>query len=147
MSIGAWRTNEIMRQHYCLVQGLVTMVHPKQNRSMAGTTGALGGSAEGESLHSREGSLGSILATHSRRFHEILLAVLDNKTTLEPKIDTLRIDMGLITDDRKKLKERLKTTESNLASLVPPVSDANAHIRALQDEVAHFRQRADDQEG
>ncbi|KAJ1080032.1 hypothetical protein NDU88_000254 [Pleurodeles waltl] len=71
--------------------------------------------------------------------------VLDIKTTLEPKIDILRNDMGLMREDHKKLKARVESTESSLACLRPSVAYATARIRALQKEVAYLRWRADDQ--
>ncbi|KAJ1186610.1 hypothetical protein NDU88_003391 [Pleurodeles waltl] len=75
--------------------------------------------------------LSATLVVHSCRFDEILAAVLGIKTTLEPKIDALRIDMGHMRDDHKKLKDRIEATESTLASPRPSVSDTTAHIRTL----------------
>ncbi|KAJ1163227.1 hypothetical protein NDU88_003690 [Pleurodeles waltl] len=57
--------------------------------------------APGEHRNSPDASLVVPLAEHSQRFNDILSAVLDIKTTLEPKIDTLRIDMGHLREDHK----------------------------------------------
>ncbi|KAJ1185073.1 hypothetical protein NDU88_001868 [Pleurodeles waltl] len=84
------------------------------------------------------------LAEHSQRFNEILSAVLEIKTTLEPKIDALRIDMGHMREDHKKVKEQVEATGSTLR---PTVEDAISHIRALQKEVTQLQQRVEDQEG
>ncbi|KAJ1181782.1 hypothetical protein NDU88_006981 [Pleurodeles waltl] len=85
--------------------------------------------------------LAATLAVHSQRFDEILTAVLDIKTTLEPKIDTVVIDMGHMQEDHKKLKEHVDATEFTMAALRPTVLHATSHIRALQREVAQLRQR------
>ncbi|KAJ1217818.1 hypothetical protein NDU88_005405 [Pleurodeles waltl] len=66
---------------------------------------------------------------HSQRFDEILNAVLHTKTTLEPKIDPLQMDMDHMREDHKKLKERVEAMESTMASLKPTVTDATSHIR------------------
>ncbi|KAJ1131530.1 hypothetical protein NDU88_009866 [Pleurodeles waltl] len=89
----------------------------------------------GEHRSPPNATLAAALAEHSQRFNEILSAVLDIKTTLEPKIDALCIDMGHMREDHKKLKERVKATESTVSALRPTVADATSNIRALQKKV------------
>ncbi|KAJ1111952.1 hypothetical protein NDU88_000224 [Pleurodeles waltl] len=101
----------------------------------------------GEKPTFQEDSLESSLATHSRKFDKILTAIRDIETTLEPKIDALRIDIELTGEDRKNLKEQVETTEFTLSSLGPSVANATPQTKALQDEVTYPRLRADDQEG
>ncbi|KAJ1101343.1 hypothetical protein NDU88_006412 [Pleurodeles waltl] len=93
----------------------------------------------GENMRSLPEPLAVTLAEHSQRSDEILNVVLDIKTTLEPKIAALQIDMGCMREDHKKLKERVEAMESTVASLRPTISDATTHIRALQREVAQLR--------
>ncbi|KAJ1194798.1 hypothetical protein NDU88_004084 [Pleurodeles waltl] len=52
------------------------------------------------------------LAEHSQRFNKILSAVLDIKSTLQPKIDALLIDKHHMREDHKKLKERVEAAEA-----------------------------------
>ncbi|KAJ1141427.1 hypothetical protein NDU88_007760 [Pleurodeles waltl] len=77
----------------------------------------------------------------------ILNAVQSIKSTLEPKIDALRIDMDHLREDLKKLKERVATTESTVSELRPSLADATMHIKDLQKEALHLQQRLEDQEG
>ncbi|KAJ1179269.1 hypothetical protein NDU88_004503 [Pleurodeles waltl] len=123
------------------------MVCTKQDSSLDVVPGTLSSSEVGDTMRPAGRSLENMLATHSCRFDEILLGVLDIKTSLEPKIDTLRIDMVLLREDHKKLKECIESTDSTLASFRPMVSDTSAHIKALEDEVDYLRKCADDQEG
>ncbi|KAJ1161607.1 hypothetical protein NDU88_002091 [Pleurodeles waltl] len=52
-------------------------------------------------------SVSAILAAHTQRFDNILRAVQSVKSTLEPKIDALCIDMGHLHEEHKKLKQRV----------------------------------------
>ncbi|KAJ1195666.1 hypothetical protein NDU88_004934 [Pleurodeles waltl] len=56
----------------------------------------------GERKGSRDYSLAITLVEHTQKCKDILNAVLDIKTTLEPKIDALRIDIGHLREDHKK---------------------------------------------
>ncbi|KAJ1189688.1 hypothetical protein NDU88_006430 [Pleurodeles waltl] len=58
----------------------------------------------------------------------------DIKSTLEPKIDALRIDIGHLREDRKKLKDRVETTEKTESEMHLKVADATTHINDLQKE-------------
>ncbi|KAJ1127335.1 hypothetical protein NDU88_005738 [Pleurodeles waltl] len=69
------------------------------------TSGAKRGGTEGKRLRPLDETLGNMLTAQSRRSDEILIALVDIKTTLEPKIETLQIEMGLMREDHKKLKE------------------------------------------
>ncbi|KAJ1184626.1 hypothetical protein NDU88_001429 [Pleurodeles waltl] len=70
--------------------------------SDGGGTWPQGGSKEGERQHPPDEPLGNNLSAESRRFNEILTAMVNIKTTLEPKINDLQIDMGLMREDHKK---------------------------------------------
>ncbi|KAJ1123301.1 hypothetical protein NDU88_001772 [Pleurodeles waltl] len=78
----------------------------KQDRAQLMVPGTSGVATDGCLQLPTGGSLKSTLTAHSSRFDEILAAVFDIKAMLEPKIDALKIDMGLLREDHKKLKER-----------------------------------------
>ncbi|KAJ1096781.1 hypothetical protein NDU88_001912 [Pleurodeles waltl] len=87
------------------------------------------------------------MAMHSRRFDGILAAVLDIKNSLEPKIDALQIDVGLMRGDHKKIKERVEIIKSTVASNRPTVKDTEPQIQTLEPEVEELRKRIEDLEG
>ncbi|KAJ1171484.1 hypothetical protein NDU88_003345 [Pleurodeles waltl] len=93
-------------------------------------------------------SMSAILAAHTQKFDKILRAVQSVKSTLEPKIDTLCIDMGHLRKEHKKLKERVTSMEGEVAEMGSPFATTTQHIRDLQREVSlRLHQRIEDQEG
>ncbi|KAJ1209425.1 hypothetical protein NDU88_004803 [Pleurodeles waltl] len=114
------------------------MGHNKTDRPLGTGSRALEEVALGEHRSPPNASLAATLAEHSQRFNDILSAVLDIKTTLEPKIDVLRMDMGHLQEDHKKLKEREEATETTVSDMRPSVADATSHSRALQKEVSQL---------
>ncbi|KAJ1165565.1 hypothetical protein NDU88_005986 [Pleurodeles waltl] len=56
----------------------------------------------------------AILAAHTQKFDDILSAIQSIKSTLEPKIDALCIDMGHLREEHKKLKDRVASAEVDL---------------------------------
>ncbi|KAJ1218220.1 hypothetical protein NDU88_005803 [Pleurodeles waltl] len=68
-------------------------------------------------------------------------------STLEHKIDALRMDIIHLHEDHKKLKDCVATTESTASELCLTIVDTTMHIKDLQKEVLHLRQRLEDQEG
>ncbi|KAJ1094095.1 hypothetical protein NDU88_007179 [Pleurodeles waltl] len=106
-----------------------------------------GGSCSGRTQKHPNASLAEPLAEHSQRYNDILSAVLDINTIFEPKIDTLRIDMGHLREDHNMLKEQVEATETTVCIMRPSMADATSHIKALQNEVSQLRQHAEDQEG
>ncbi|KAJ1092333.1 hypothetical protein NDU88_005444 [Pleurodeles waltl] len=112
------------------------MVHMKQDRVQLAAPDALNDAATGDMHHPARGSIGTTLTAQSHRFDEILSAVLDAMTTLEPKINTLRIKMGLLREASKRLKDQVANTESTLAFIGPTVTEIAAQNKDLQDEWA-----------
>ncbi|KAJ1138201.1 hypothetical protein NDU88_004592 [Pleurodeles waltl] len=82
----------------------------------------------------------TILATLHKKFNDILNAVQNIKSTLEPKIDALRIDIGHLREDHKKLKDHVATTEKTVSELRLTMVDATRHLKDLQKDVLHLRQ-------
>ncbi|KAJ1115921.1 hypothetical protein NDU88_004141 [Pleurodeles waltl] len=101
----------------------------------------------GERRHPSDTSLTATLAERTQKFNNILHPVLYVKTTLEPKIDELWIDMGHMCEDHKKLKEHVEATENMVSDMRPSVTEAASHISALPKHVTQLRQRVEDQEG
>ncbi|KAJ1096935.1 hypothetical protein NDU88_002065 [Pleurodeles waltl] len=88
----------------------------------------------------------TILAAHAQKFEDILNAVQSIKSTLEPKIDALHIDVGHLREEHNKLKDRTVTTESTVSELCPLLANPTKHIKDLQKEVLHLHQRLEDKE-
>ncbi|KAJ1118383.1 hypothetical protein NDU88_006574 [Pleurodeles waltl] len=113
----------------------------KIDKPRAAGTGAQEVVALGEQRNSPDTLLVATLAEHTQKFHDIMNAVLDIKTTLEPKIDALRVDMGHLREYHKKLKGRVEATENTVSDMRPSVVDAASHISDLQKEETQLRQR------
>ncbi|KAJ1113366.1 hypothetical protein NDU88_001612 [Pleurodeles waltl] len=90
--------------------------------------------AQNESGAPQDLSVSAIIADHTQKFDNILNAVQSIKSTLEPKIDALFIDVGQLREEHKKLKDRVVTTEVAVSGLRPPPTNATQHIKELQKE-------------
>ena len=56
-------------------------------------------------------NFGATLDTHSKQFEQILQAIRDTKNTLEAKIDTVALDVGILRADHRKLADRVSEME------------------------------------
>ncbi|KAJ1192081.1 hypothetical protein NDU88_001393 [Pleurodeles waltl] len=72
-------------------------------------------------------SVAAILGAHTQKFDDILNAVQNNKSTLQPNIDALCIDVGHLREVHKKLKDGVASTERAVAELHPPDECYPAH--------------------
>ncbi|KAJ1185575.1 hypothetical protein NDU88_002367 [Pleurodeles waltl] len=80
-------------------------------------------------------SVSDILAAHTQKFDDILRAVQSIKSTLEPKIDALCIDMGHLREEHKKLKERVTSMEESVDLLDVVLPDLEMEqVRAILGE-------------
>ncbi|KAJ1206423.1 hypothetical protein NDU88_001828 [Pleurodeles waltl] len=79
-------------------------------------------------------SVPAILGAHTQKFDDILRALQSVKSTLEPKIDALCIDMGNLREEHKKLKKRVTSMEGGVAEMRPPIATTTQHVRDLQRE-------------
>ncbi|KAJ1194402.1 hypothetical protein NDU88_003691 [Pleurodeles waltl] len=117
------------------------MAHDKQDRpQVQGPTDTLSSS---KPLPTSVNPIELTLASHSRRFNEILAAVLVNNIMLKLKIDAPQIDIGHMRENHQKLKGCLDTVESTVASLRPTVTDTDSCIKALQSDVDQLQKRAE----
>ncbi|KAJ1179173.1 hypothetical protein NDU88_004409 [Pleurodeles waltl] len=96
----------------------------------------------GERGGSPDTLLATMLAEHTQKFNDILNAVQDIKSTLEPKTDALQIDIGHLHEDHKKLKDRVEAIENTVSEMRPTVADAATHINDLQKEAGPNREQA-----
>ncbi|KAJ1150287.1 hypothetical protein NDU88_003082 [Pleurodeles waltl] len=92
----------------------------------------------GERRGSPDALLARTLAEHTQKYKDILNTVLDIKTTLEPKIDALQIDIGHLCEDHKKWKDCVEATENTVSDMRLTVVDATTHINDLQKEVSQL---------
>ncbi|KAJ1170880.1 hypothetical protein NDU88_002751 [Pleurodeles waltl] len=81
-----------------------------QNKSVA--NGALPDVKMNNPQCTTGGSLEATLAAQSQRFDEILMMVIDVKSTLKPKIIVLQIDMDIFREGLKKLQDRVINLEN-----------------------------------
>ncbi|KAJ1179606.1 hypothetical protein NDU88_004840 [Pleurodeles waltl] len=117
------------------------IVRSKLNRATAATTEA--GSA---TLHPPDATLEHTLAGHSRKFAEILGAVLDIKSFLDPKTDALGINQGLMREVHMKVKDQVEGSKSMLLMLRPAVAWAVFCFKTLQEEVCYLKKWVEDHE-
>ncbi|KAJ1140244.1 hypothetical protein NDU88_006601 [Pleurodeles waltl] len=83
--------------------------------------------AQREPGASPDTSVAAILAANTQTFEDLLNAVQSIKSTPEPKIDALRIDMGHLWEEHKKLKDRVATTQSTVSELRPSLANTTMH--------------------
>ncbi|KAJ1139770.1 hypothetical protein NDU88_006135 [Pleurodeles waltl] len=63
--------------------------------------------------------LDTTLKSHSAQFDKVLQAILDTKTSLETRINTIATDVTLLRADHRKLADRVEEMESSFAALCP----------------------------
>ncbi|KAJ1172857.1 hypothetical protein NDU88_004699 [Pleurodeles waltl] len=91
-------------------------------------------------------SLESTLQSHSVQFKKVLQAIMDIKSSLELKIDTVSQDLNLLRVDHRNLTERVKTMDDTLSKTSPMVSDKQKQIQRLDAEVKMLWRRAEEAE-
>ncbi|KAJ1117307.1 hypothetical protein NDU88_005507 [Pleurodeles waltl] len=87
-----------------------------------------------------------LLEDYTQKFMKPLTAVSSLKVLLEPKLEALKIDVGLIQEEHKKLKDRVEDVEIDLAEVSPLVVEHHQHIQSLKKKVTVFRATVDDAE-
>ncbi|KAJ1082321.1 hypothetical protein NDU88_002489 [Pleurodeles waltl] len=90
--------------------------------------------------------LDTTLKSHSAQFDKVLQAILDTKTSLETRIDTIATDVTLLRADDRKLADRVEETESSLAALCPTVQDLHSQLKQMQLDLTALHARAEDAE-
>ncbi|KAJ1168814.1 hypothetical protein NDU88_000727 [Pleurodeles waltl] len=106
------------------------------------------GQAPGDQHHTPSlQSLESTLMSHSSQFEKVLQAIMDTKTSLETRIDTVSQDLNILRVDHGKLSDKMKTTEAALSELAPTVADNQKQILRLNAEVKSLLRRAEEAEG
>ncbi|KAJ1109217.1 hypothetical protein NDU88_006580 [Pleurodeles waltl] len=82
------------------------------------------------------------LQAHSAQFDKLLQAVLDTKTGLEGKIDSVVIEVNLLRADHRKLAERVSDNKRSIAVAQPGVKDLHDQVQRMETEVAESQERA-----
>ncbi|KAJ1146948.1 hypothetical protein NDU88_013200 [Pleurodeles waltl] len=86
------------------------------------------------------------LAAPSAQFTKVLQAVLDTKTSLERKIDSVVLEVNLLRTDQRKLSERVATTETTLETAQSAIIEMKAQIQCMENNIASLQRRAEDDE-
>ena len=91
--------------------------------------------------------LQATLEGHSKQFDKILQAIQDTKTTLETKIDTVALDLGILRADHRKLAERVTELESGSLTVQPTIHQLQKEVRDMAVDVGALQRRAEEAEG
>ncbi|KAJ1120070.1 hypothetical protein NDU88_008253 [Pleurodeles waltl] len=78
---------------------------------------------------------------------KVLQAILDTKTSLEGKIDTVVAEVNTLRMEQRKLTERVATTEIILKSTKPDITDLKQRLQQQETEIIRLNKRADEAEG
>ncbi|KAJ1189179.1 hypothetical protein NDU88_005930 [Pleurodeles waltl] len=87
------------------------------------------------------------LANHTAQFDKLMHAVLETRTSLEGKIDSIAAEVNILRVKHRKLAEKVTTTESALESVQPDISEMKTKLRHLETEVMQLQKQAEDAEG
>ncbi|KAJ1198726.1 hypothetical protein NDU88_002565 [Pleurodeles waltl] len=87
------------------------------------------------------------LATHSIKFDKVLQAVLETKTSLEAKIDSVTTEVNILRAEHRKLLERVTTNEATIEMIHPDVKDLKAQLQRQETEIIMLQKRTEDAEG
>ncbi|KAJ1165689.1 hypothetical protein NDU88_006106 [Pleurodeles waltl] len=77
----------------------------------------------------------------------ILQEIRDSRQAIEKKLGSIMIELNILKDDQKKLSDRMKQTESNVAEILPTHKENKDAIEHLQQQVKALQERVEDAEG
>ncbi|KAJ1197601.1 hypothetical protein NDU88_001457 [Pleurodeles waltl] len=78
---------------------------------------------------------------------EIMAAIHDMKGSLEPWLDAVAVDVGLLRADLQKVSEKVSTAETDIARLESTPKALEEQVRFLTVEHGRMAARLEDQEG
>ncbi|KAJ1181547.1 hypothetical protein NDU88_006753 [Pleurodeles waltl] len=87
------------------------------------------------------------LTTHSTQIEKVLQAVLDTRTSLEGKIDTLVAEVNILRTEHRKLADRVTTAETTLETAQPDIEEIKLRLQQQESEIQRLHKRADEAEG
>ncbi|KAJ1195760.1 hypothetical protein NDU88_005028 [Pleurodeles waltl] len=87
------------------------------------------------------------LAAHSTQMEKVLQAILDTKTSLEGKIDTVVAEVNILRMEHRKLANRVTTTETTLNTAQPDIADMKLRLQHQKSEILRLHKCADEAEG
>ncbi|KAJ1120414.1 hypothetical protein NDU88_008583 [Pleurodeles waltl] len=85
-------------------------------------------------------------ATEAPSLGDIMQGITSTRESLELKIDTLTLDLGLLWEDQRRLAERVATTEKTVEELKPTLATTGDQVTALEKQVGTPMVRAKDTE-
>ena len=74
-------------------------------------------------------------------------AILATLVKLDAKVDTVASDLNLLRADQRKIRERMKGVETEVAALIPQAKDMQSQVLELHKRVGYLEFRAEDAEG
>ncbi|KAJ1149328.1 hypothetical protein NDU88_002138 [Pleurodeles waltl] len=77
----------------------------------------------------------------------ILQEIKDSRQAIEKKLASITIELSILKDDQKKLSDRMKQTESNVAEILPTHKENKNAIEHLQQQAEALQERVKDAEG
>ncbi|KAJ1120821.1 hypothetical protein NDU88_008970 [Pleurodeles waltl] len=83
----------------------------------------------------KEPSLGAIMA-----------AIRDLKSTLEPKVDVVMVDVALLCTNVQKVSDKMKTVETRIAYLQSTTKKLEAQVQTLTQQSIAMSSKLEDQE-
>ncbi|KAJ1163192.1 hypothetical protein NDU88_003655 [Pleurodeles waltl] len=89
-----------------------------------------------EQVHQRKPSLSEIMA-----------AIRDLKGSLEPQVDVVAVDVGLLRADLEKVSHKVSTVVTDIARLQSTSKALEEQVRFLTPEHGRMAARLEDQEG
>ncbi|KAJ1167776.1 hypothetical protein NDU88_008165 [Pleurodeles waltl] len=76
-----------------------------------------------------------------------MAAISDLKSTLEPKLDTVMVDVSLLRADLQKMADKMSIAESDIQTLRSTSKSLEEQVRTLTAQRATMWTRLEDQEG
>ncbi|KAJ1204399.1 hypothetical protein NDU88_008177 [Pleurodeles waltl] len=73
----------------------------------------------------------------------ILQEIRDSRQAIEKKLGSITIELNILKDDQKKLSDRLKQAESNVAEILPTHNENKNAIERLQQQIVKKRLRTE----
>ncbi|KAJ1154163.1 hypothetical protein NDU88_006917 [Pleurodeles waltl] len=84
--------------------------------------------------------------TESPSLGDIMQAITSSRESLEHKIDTLALDLGLLREDQRRLAERVAMTEKTVSEIRPQMKLTVDRVAALEKQVGTLVACAEDAE-
>ncbi|KAJ1172050.1 hypothetical protein NDU88_003902 [Pleurodeles waltl] len=81
------------------------------------------------------------------KLNVILQEIRESRVMIEQRLGSTTIELSILKDDQKKITDRLKQTETYVASILPDPKEHKTAIEHLQHQVEALQERVEDAEG